>query len=108
LNAITLRNGRQLADPVEKPKTNKVEVESEKPQSEKVVVESEKPIVPTHYKPKIPFPQRLVKPNLNARFKNFVDMLNKIYINVPFIEALSQMPLYAKILKDILSKKRKI
>jgi len=35
-------------------------------------------------------------------------MLKKIYINVPFTEALSQMPLYAKKLKDILSKKRKI
>jgi len=108
LNAITLRNGRQLEDPVGNPKTNEVEVESEKPQSEKVVVESEKPIVPTPYKPKIPFPQRLFKPNLDAEFKKFVDMLKKIYFNVPFTNALSQMPLYAKNLNDILSKKRKI
>jgi len=79
LNAITLRNGRQLEDPVGKPKTNEVEVKSEKSQSEKVVVESEKPIVPTPYKPKIPFPQRLVKPNPNAQFKKFVDMLKKIH-----------------------------
>ena len=42
------------------------------------------------------------------QFKKFVDMLEKIYINVPFTKALSQMPLYAKILKDTLSKKRKI
>ena len=35
-------------------------------------------------------------------------MLKNIYINVPFTEALSQMPLYAKILKDVLLKKRKI
>ena len=108
MNAITLRNGRQLEDPVGNPKTNEVEVESEKPQSEKVVVESEKPIVPTPYKPKIPFPQRLVKHNPDVRFKKFVDMLNKIYINVPFTEALSQMSLYATFLKDILSKKRKL
>ena len=35
-------------------------------------------------------------------------MLRKIYINIPFTEALSQKPLYAKILKDILLKKRTI
>jgi len=33
-------------------------------------------------------------------------MLRKIYINIPFTEAFSQMPLYAKFLKDILLKKR--
>ena len=60
INAITLRNGRQLEDPVGKPKTNEVEVESEKPQSEKVVVESEKPIVPTPYKPKFIFHKGLL------------------------------------------------
>jgi len=32
-------------------------------------------------------------------------MLRTIYINIPFTEALSQMPLYAKILKDILLRK---
>ena len=35
-------------------------------------------------------------------------MLKKIYINIPFSEALSQMPSYAKFLKEILSNKRKI
>jgi len=35
-------------------------------------------------------------------------MLKEIYTNIPFTEALSQMPLYAKFLKDILSKKRMI
>ena len=35
-------------------------------------------------------------------------MFKKIEINIPFSEALTQMPQYAKIMKDILSKKRKI
>jgi len=61
INAITLRNDRQLEDPVVKPKTNEGEKESEKPQSEKAVGEIEKPIVPPLYKPKILFPQRLVE-----------------------------------------------
>ena len=34
-------------------------------------------------------------------------MFKKIEINIPFAEALAQMPNYAKFLKDIVSKKRK-
>ena len=35
-------------------------------------------------------------------------MFKKIEINIPFSEALTQMPQYAKFMKDILRKKRKI
>jgi len=49
INAITLRNGRQLEDPVGKPKTSKVVKESNEPQGEEAIGESEKPIVPTPY-----------------------------------------------------------
>ena len=34
-------------------------------------------------------------------------MFKKIEINIPFLEALTQMPHYAKFMKDLLSKKRK-
>ena len=34
-------------------------------------------------------------------------MFNKIEINIPFAEALAQMPHYAKFMKDILIKKSK-
>jgi hypothetical protein len=66
INAIKLRDGKQLEDPVMKTKTIKGEVESEKPQVEKAIGESDKPIVSPPHKPKIPFPQRLAKPNLGA------------------------------------------
>ena len=35
-------------------------------------------------------------------------MLKKLHVNVPFLDALSQTPLYAKFLKEILSENRKI
>jgi len=34
--------------------------------------------------------------------------MNKLYVNVPFTEVLTQMPTYAKFLKEILSNKRKL
>ena len=35
-------------------------------------------------------------------------MFKKIEVNIPFLEALTEMPHYDKFMKDILSKKRKI
>ena len=35
-------------------------------------------------------------------------MFKKLEINIPFTEALAQMPHYAKFMKDIISKKRKL
>jgi len=106
-NVVTLRNGRQLEEPQVKDKAKESEKVSNKPQSEEAEVESEKPKTPPPYKPKIPFPQRLAKANLDAKFKKFVDMLKEIYINVPFTEALSKMPLYAKKIERYFIKENK-
>jgi len=45
---------------------------------------------------------------LDSQFGKFLDILKKLHVNVPFLDALSQMPLYANFLKEIFSKKRKI
>ena len=60
------------------------------------------------YTPAIPFPQRLQKSRREEQFSKFLDIFKKIEINIPFAEVISQRPLYAKFLKEILSKKRKI
>ena len=43
---------------------------------------------------------------MEEQFSRFLDVLKKIEINIPFVEELTQMPNYAKFLKDIMSKKR--
>ena len=55
----------------------------------------------------VPFPQRLRKAKMEEQFSRFLDMFKKIEINIPFAEALAQMPNYAKFFKDIMNKKRK-
>ena len=52
--------------------------------------------------------QRFVKAKLDSQFGKFLDMLKKFHVNVPFLDALSEMPLYVKFLKEILLKERKI
>ncbi|KAE8712804.1 hypothetical protein F3Y22_tig00110223pilonHSYRG00028 [Hibiscus syriacus] len=59
-------------------------------------------------RPPPPFPQRLKKHNEDIQFKKFVDILSQLQINIPFLEATEQMPTYAKFLKKIVTKKRKI
>ena len=45
---------------------------------------------------------------MNGQFSKFLNMFKKIEVNIPFFEALTQMPHYAKFMKDILRKKRKL
>ena len=56
----------------------------------------------------MPFPQRLQKARREEQFSRFLDIFKKIEINIPFAEVINQMPIYAKFLKEILNKKRKI
>ncbi|GJX71388.1 reverse transcriptase domain-containing protein [Tanacetum coccineum] len=58
-------------------------------------------------KPPIPFPRRLKKEKEKEQFQKFLGNLQQLHINIPFIEALEQMPKYAKFMKDLLSKKGK-
>ncbi|KAK4708643.1 hypothetical protein R3W88_029568 [Solanum pinnatisectum] len=57
-------------------------------------------------RPPPPFPQRLVKKNEEGKYRRFITMLKQFSINVPLIEALEQMPGYAKFMKDLVTKKR--
>ena len=60
------------------------------------------------YTSAVPFPQRLQKAKMEEQFSKFLEIFKKIEINIPFVEAITQMPNYAKFQKDILSKKKKI
>ena len=42
------------------------------------------------------------------QFSKFLDVFRSLRINIPFAEALEQMPLYTKFMKGLLSKKRKL
>ncbi|KAJ9182270.1 hypothetical protein P3X46_006285 [Hevea brasiliensis] len=120
-HAITLRSGKivhtEKSEKVEKRENEKDVERDEKQKSQKgsarkgkeEVGEKEEKYIPLEpYKPQLPFPQRFQKAKLDEQFGKFLEVLKKLYINVPFIDALSQMPSYAKFLKEILSNKRRL
>ncbi|XP_050897504.1 uncharacterized protein LOC127104366 [Lathyrus oleraceus] len=122
-NAITLRSGIELDEPtnprIQNPamyqnfgkgteKVNKPTNDGKKDESREA--KDKEPIyVPSPpYKPPVPYPQRLVKSKNEGQFKKFVELLKKLNITIPFIEAITQMPSYAKFLKEILSNRKKL
>ncbi|XP_070043011.1 uncharacterized protein [Nicotiana tomentosiformis] len=62
----------------------------------------------SEHMPALPFSQKLYREKLDKQFERFLGMLRQVNVNLPFTEVLSQMPAYAKFLKEILTKKRKI
>ena len=43
-----------------------------------------------------------------GKYQRFITMLKQLYINVPLVEALEQMPGYEKFMKDLVTKKRSV
>ncbi|GKE01265.1 reverse transcriptase domain-containing protein, partial [Tanacetum coccineum] len=56
----------------------------------------------------IPFPNRVRKEKEEALQQKFLENLKQLNINIPFIEALVQIPKYAKYLKSLLTNKSKL
>nr|GEU45752.1 reverse transcriptase domain-containing protein [Tanacetum cinerariifolium] len=76
-------------------------VENEPQKAKEQVVQPSVEVQP----PSIPFPRRLRKEKEEAQQQKFLENLKQLHINLPFIEALAQMPQYAKFLKILLTNK---
>ena len=65
-------------------------------------------VPPPPYKPPIPYPQRLKQTQINKQYQKFIKVIEKHHVEIPFTEAITQIPSYAKFLKDILTNKRRL
>ena len=54
-----------------------------------------------------PFPERIRKLVADERFGKFIEVIKKLYVNIPLLDAM-QVPTYAKYIKDILGNKRSL
>ncbi|XP_057522569.1 uncharacterized protein LOC130802574 [Amaranthus tricolor] len=82
--------------------------EGEKEEQPEPAPEKRKEPTTDVYVPHVPFPQRLARRNLEEKYGMFLEVLSKLEINIPFIDATKEMPSYAKFLKEVLSNKRKL
>ncbi|XP_063946058.1 uncharacterized protein LOC135151506 [Daucus carota subsp. sativus] len=90
---------------VEADKT-KINEEANKDSAEKSIPKTDTGVKQVYPPP--PFPKRLQKHKLDKQFAKFLEVFKKLQINIPFVEALEQMPSYAKFMKGILSRKLKL
>ena len=113
--AITTRGGKQTIDPpmpsneenVRKDDDKVIKGSGEAEESNGKEEELPKKVIPMP-RPPPPFPQRLVKKTKDGKYRRFISMLKQLSINVPLVEALEQMPCYAKFMKDLVTKKRSV
>ncbi|XP_061358546.1 uncharacterized protein LOC133307252 [Gastrolobium bilobum] len=89
---------------VEKSVPEKKEFKWEKKKAQE---RQEKPLELSPYA-KIPYPQRFREEIQKQQYSRFLDIFKKLQINISFTEALENMPNYAKFMKDLLSRKRKL
>ncbi|GJS74395.1 hypothetical protein Tco_0707236 [Tanacetum coccineum] len=136
LNSITTRSGLttiELSIPPHVPPTPRVEVEKE-PETLMDEVHITSPASTAHipplriqpvsppkpkedpkpnlHQPKIPYPLRLNKTKLldknDVQVSKFLKILKQLHFDISLIDALTQIPKYHKVLKDLLKDKEKL
>ncbi|XP_026433060.1 uncharacterized protein LOC113330461 isoform X2 [Papaver somniferum] len=115
VNAITLRSGTHLVQPEvtdsskeEAPKEPVLEEKNEdSPQISEVPIFNSKTPGFT-YVPPLPFPRRFVNSKKVELEKDILDILNKIHVNIPLIDAIKQVPKDAKVLKNLCTNKQRL
>jgi hypothetical protein len=112
VNKITTRGGKSTQDPLY-PKgmsksTKAIPVILEEDEVEDVTPQEPQEMRQNFHDTNfIPFPRRRQRAHthMDEQFGKFVEVIQKLYINIPLLDAI-QVPTYAKYIRDILNKKR--
>ncbi|KAH9648339.1 hypothetical protein KPL70_025542 [Citrus sinensis] len=108
VSAVILRSGKELQEPSKKV-TKHVEGELEKnelmPKSQDSQPTRAKPL-PIVIPP--PFPSRFAKSKKEEQEKDILETFRKVEVNIPLLDAIKQIPRYAKVLKELCTSKRKL
>nr|XP_016463807.1 PREDICTED: uncharacterized protein LOC107786817 [Nicotiana tabacum] len=93
VNAVTLRNGRELEEVLKKRKDKHVpdgelipKVTNEPKKTAEIPEPAEAP------RPPPPFPQRLQKKNDDRIFSKILSMLSQVQLNIPLVDVLREIP----------------
>jgi hypothetical protein len=104
----TLRSGKLVDNQVERKK------ETPTDKGKQVITETSTSVDPSldmPYVPRAPFPERLKAPShfgkQGEKIQAMMEMFKQVKINIPLLDAIQQVPAYAKFLKDLCTQKRK-
>lgn len=54
------------------------------------------------------YPQRFAEVKIDEKFKKIVELLRELHINIHFTKVITNMPSYAKLLKEIMTNKQNL
>ncbi|XP_071727156.1 uncharacterized protein [Rutidosis leptorrhynchoides] len=106
VSAITLRSGKRLNEPSDR--ELKKELISEGLMSQKVPTETASKHVQDEIVIPPPFPARFAKSKKEQEARELLETFRKVEINIPLLDAIKQIPRYAKFLKELCTSKRKL
>ncbi|XP_010244116.1 PREDICTED: uncharacterized protein LOC104588022 [Nelumbo nucifera] len=100
-SAITLRSGKELDEPKD---TTKEEKEKETPSPQKNSSGKQPQAIVTAP----PFPSRFAKSKKEEQDNDILETFRKVEVNIPLLDAIKQVPRYAKFLKELCTTKRRL
>jgi hypothetical protein len=113
---VTLRSGKRVDNKV----MNSEEEQQEEEEQKEEVGDNQKeadakistvtPVIKEPLRalvPKAPYLERLQAPRNGGKLEDILEVFKQVQINIPFLDAIQQIPSYAKFLKDLVTVKRK-
>ncbi|KAL2243646.1 UNVERIFIED_CONTAM: Retrovirus-related Pol polyprotein from transposon 17.6 [Sesamum indicum] len=110
-SAITLRSGKELQEHVKEDDTKRGHDAKRKPEKEIEVQQEQTEHEVDHLKPLVtrpPFPERFTKAKKEEEEKEIFETFRKVEVNIPLLDAIKQIPRYAKFLKELCTSKGKL
>jgi len=107
----TLRSGKKVDNQVTLPNPNQHNHSSASTLSNSTPPKSDEfekdKLTSQVHQPIVSFPNRLKNNKQNSHMDRIIEIFSQVKINVPLLDAIQQVPSYAKFLKDMCTKKRK-
>ncbi|KAL2242612.1 UNVERIFIED_CONTAM: Transposon Ty3-G Gag-Pol polyprotein [Sesamum indicum] len=110
-SAITLRSGKELQEHVKEDNTKRGHDAERKSEKEIEVQQEQTEHEVDHPKPLVtrpPFPERFTKAKKEEEEKEIFETFRKVEVNIPLLDAIKQIPRYAKFLKELCTSKGKL
>ncbi|XP_024042762.1 uncharacterized protein LOC112099576 [Citrus clementina] len=102
-SVITLRSGKVVDRPMPEPYENDENSKGKEGLNELTPSEEI-----TSVPPEPPFPHALNKPKKSNHSSEIYEIFKQVKVNIPLLDAIKQVPSYAKFLKDLCTVKRKL
>ncbi|XP_011075747.1 uncharacterized protein LOC105160177 [Sesamum indicum] len=111
VSAITLRSGKELQEHVNEDDTIRGHGVKRKLEKEIEVQQEQAKPEANHPKPLVtrpPFPERFNKVKKEEEEKEILETFRKVEVNIPLLDAIKQIPRYAKFFKELCTSKGKL